>query len=330
MMEERKDYSFHAYLRGIILLGFALLKLGMIISGSIQLYIAPTMMPFIYGSTAILFLLGVIQILRSTAGDDTDEAACDCGADHGMSGPRYVQIGIYSIFLLPIALGFVLPDQTLNSSVAENRGVQFGAAEASEPQGEPDDTGVIQAEEGENFGEDTSRAEEYMEDPDGYMENVGEGSADAGAEEHYTVEEYYEDEQFDSYYAEMAEEYEDVDFLDIDEDIFLDMMTMLDQNIGPFEGKEAEIKGFVYREEGFTEDQLVVARFSMTCCIADASVQGLLIESEEAEQFEVDDWVQATGVIEETEYNGHDMPVLKVTNLEPAEEPDVPYVYPSF
>ncbi|WP_054637532.1 MULTISPECIES: hypothetical protein [Bacillaceae] len=35
-MKGNSDVSFHAYIRGIIFIGFALLQLGMIISGSIQ------------------------------------------------------------------------------------------------------------------------------------------------------------------------------------------------------------------------------------------------------------------------------------------------------
>ncbi|MCD8502547.1 MAG: DUF1980 domain-containing protein [Bacillaceae bacterium] len=48
MNKEDSDLSFHTYLRGIILIGFALLILGLIVTDNIKYYIAPKMMPFIY------------------------------------------------------------------------------------------------------------------------------------------------------------------------------------------------------------------------------------------------------------------------------------------
>ena len=45
-----------------------------------------------------------------------------------------------------------------------------------------------------------------------------------------------------------------------------------------FMNRKINIKGFVYKEEGFNPDELVIARFVITHCIADASVIGFLSE----------------------------------------------------
>ncbi|WP_120119243.1 hypothetical protein [Bacillus terrae] len=48
-------------------------------------------------------------------------------------------------------------------------------------------------------------------------------------------------------------------------DIFYDQQHL-------FVGKEVEITGFVYKEPEFKENQLVIARFGISCCYADALV----------------------------------------------------------
>ncbi|PSL43279.1 putative membrane protein [Salsuginibacillus halophilus] len=322
-MNEERDYSFHAYLRGIFLLGFALLNLGLIMTGNIQLYIASHMMPLIYFATVVLFLLGVIQIIRSTSKNGNIEAACQCGSDHGIEGPKWIQTGIYSIFLLPLVLGFALPDHTFDSSVAEMRGIQYGSGQLAQ-----EDTGPDGAEAAET-DESNDRAEAYMDDPDGYLTELDEDAAPEG-EDHYTVEEYYDQEQFDNHFETVADEYGSDNFVEVDDTNFLDIMTALDHHLHDFTGTKMEVMGFVYREPEFEDDQMVVARFSMTCCIADATVYGVLVEGEGAEAYEQDDWVRVRGTVEEGEYMDETLPQIQAESFEDEEEPDNPYVYPSF
>nr|WP_261179011.1 TIGR03943 family protein [Anaerobacillus sp. CMMVII] len=91
-----------------------------------------------------------------------------------------------------------------------------------------------------------------------------------------------------------------------------------------------EITGFVFREQDFEENRLVVARFSMTCCTADAGVYGTLIETEDAYLFENDMWIKVRGTIHKTEYHGYQLPVIHLREVTVVAEPQSPYVYPSF
>ncbi|WP_396021233.1 hypothetical protein [Bacillus sp. S/N-304-OC-R1] len=43
-----------------------------------------------------------------------------------------------------------------------------------------------------------------------------------------------------------------------------------------------QLTGFAYKEDGFEQDQLVIARFVITHCVADASIVGFLTELPEA------------------------------------------------
>ncbi|MDT8859850.1 TIGR03943 family protein [Alkalihalobacillus sp. MEB130] len=316
-MEKKSDLGFHAYIRGIILIGFALLMLAFIITGNIIYYIAPTMMPFIYFATAVFLLLGVIQIIRSTNKGQEEEQLCDCGTDHNITGSPVTKLLIYSIFVAPIILGFVLPDKLLDSSVAANRGIQFGSGVLND-----------QAKAEQEKAESPSRAEAYLDDPDAYFDQLEAGTTDP--EEHITADEYYTMEGFNQYYEELAEEVLEQGHIVVTEENYLDMMTMLDLQLERFIGKPIEIVGFVYREPEFEDNQLVVARFGMTCCVADASVYGTMIEANDAHQFENDTWVRVTGILDQTDYNEFRIPLIQLREIEIVEQPESPYVFPRF
>jgi putative membrane protein len=316
-LEKQSDLGFHAYIRGIILIGFALLMLAFIITGNISYYIAPKMMPFIYFATGVFLLLGVIQIIRSTAKGQEEEQLCDCGSDHHVSGSPITKLLIYSIFVSPIILGFVLPDKLLDSSVAANRGIQYGSGVLTE-----------QAENNRMREESTSRAEAFLDDPNAYYEQL-EARSNAGDED-ITAEEFYTEEGFNQYYEELAEKVLAEGRIVVTEENHLDIMTMLDFQLERFIGTPIEITGFVYREPEFDDNQLVVARFGMTCCVADAAVYGTMVTTDEANQFENDTWVRVTGIIDQTEYNDFRIPLVQLREIEVVEQPDNPYVYPRF
>ncbi|TMW73692.1 TIGR03943 family putative permease subunit [Alteribacter natronophilus] len=325
------DFSFHAFIQGIILIGFALLMLWFVLSGNIVYYIAPKMMPFVYFALVTFFLLGIVQVFRSTRKSDADGVSCTCGHDHRIPGPPIVKLLIYGIFILPVLMGFVLPDRALDSSVAQNRGMIYGSGNS------PTVNAATQAQAAET-GTEQSSAEEYLEDPEGYMENLESGAAPDendlpgpdDVQEHFTVEDFYDQEGFDQYYVELAEKLQHEDVITVTEENYLDIMTVMDVHLDKFIGKDIEIVGFAFREPDFDDHQLVAARFSMTCCTADAGVYGTLIESNQAADIEEDTWIHVYGTIKEGEYNGYRLPVITDADLNEVEEPASPYVYPSF
>lgn len=318
------DHSFHAYIQGIILLGFALLILALVLKGNIIYYIAPGMMPFIYFALGCFFLLGTIQIFRSTKSDSHDHGHdCTCEHDHQIRGPIWLKLGIYSIFILPIVFGFVLPDRGLDSSVAANRGIVYGSGQDMERS--TDDSSRSSATTSEDT-EATPRADAYLEDPEGYMEEL----KSANEEEPITEDKFYDDEWYDDYYESIHEELINEDKIIVTDKNYLDVMTVLDLYLEDYLGKQMEIIGFAYREPDFSGDQLVAARFAMTCCTADASVYGTLIESEQSASFDDDMWFRAIGTIEEGELYDRRLPLISDALMQEIEEPDNPYVYGSY
>lgn len=57
-------------------------------------------------------------------------------------------------------------------------------------------------------------------------------------------------------------------------------------------GQTAKVTGFVFRDKRFGPDQFMVARYVVTCCVADATVAGIIVRSPQAASFAADQWVR--------------------------------------
>ncbi len=94
------------------------------------------------------------------------------------------------------------------------------------------------------------------------------------------------------------------------------------------EGQPANVVGFVYIEPGIPEDEFMVARFTLSCCVADASAIGLPVIWADASDLPQNQWVQAQGVIEVVEMDGDMRPILRAESVEVVPQPEHPYLYP--
>lgn len=100
------------------------------------------------------------------------------------------------------------------------------------------------------------------------------------------------------------------------------------EDLSSFNGKEARVVGFVYREASFADDQFMAARFTVSCCVADASAIGLPIIWGKAQDFPQDTWVEVKGTFEIGEFRGDTIPLLRASSVEAVEQPTHPYLYP--
>ena len=62
----------------------------------------------------------------------------------------------------------------------------------------------------------------------------------------------------------------------MNDELYVPMMNIIQENLPSMIGKTVTTKGFVYRENNFMQNQIIVARFGITCCVADASVYGIM------------------------------------------------------
>ena len=93
-------------------------------------------------------------------------------------------------------------------------------------------------------------------------------------------------------------------------------------------GQPAKVVGFVFRDKRFGPDQFMVARYVVTCCVADATVAGIVVRSPQAASFASDQWVEVSGTFEPGKLGTEDLPVLSAKAVAEAETPAQPYLYP--
>jgi uncharacterized repeat protein (TIGR03943 family) len=100
-------------------------------------------------------------------------------------------------------------------------------------------------------------------------------------------------------------------------------------NLKQFEGQQADIVGFVYRDTRLdSKTQMMVARFAISCCVADASAIGLIVQTPNANSFAQDGWVRVTGQFQIQDFAGQKTPVLVAAKIENTDQPAHPYLYP--
>lgn len=113
----------------------------------------------------------------------------------------------------------------------------------------------------------------------------------------------------------------------IDDTNHIRWITIMYEATENFIGREVNLKGFVYRPTGLTDHQFMVARFEISCCAADAVPSGLIVEWPDSSLYKNDTWVEVRGKIQQENYEGIDVPLLKAATVSPIEPLPNPYVY---
>ncbi len=110
----------------------------------------------------------------------------------------------------------------------------------------------------------------------------------------------------------------------------LDWLNEFTKNPDPasFNGQVVDVIGFVYRDPRNGADQIWVSRFAISCCVADASALGLLVQTSAASTLTNDSWIHVTGKFKAGQFAGEGVPVIIPDKIEPAQQPENPYLYP--
>jgi len=114
-------------------------------------------------------------------------------------------------------------------------------------------------------------------------------------------------------------------------DVFSDY---LQNTLEELVGKTITVYGFVYTEDAFPADTVLVARMMVTCCAADAWIVGFHVKVDSSVDLAVNDWIRVTGTVRSfsMEYYGetYDFPILTDGIILRCEAPDAEdaYLYP--
>ncbi|CAN7528828.1 TIGR03943 family protein [Paenibacillus sp. LjRoot153] len=314
-MNHTRVTSYHHFFRTLILLGFSSYIVALTKSDSLQLYIAPRMMIYVKMASVFLYIIACFQgfmALRAYSGKPVD---CDCNQPAPLLTLR--NVGAYGLLVLPLMIGFLLPDTALNSAMVAAKGMNLSAATTSvtTPHAESYDL--------PSFPKPASSSQTLR---------ASQPEAAQTAQPESDVEQLFKSpDEWNEDFAKMGVILYKKDRILVQPDIYMEILSTIDLFKDNFIGKEIELTGFVYREEDkMRTDQIVVGRFAVSCCSADASPYGVLVEFPTAQNFPQDRWVKVTGTIQNGHYNGNDIFKIKATQIEKIEAPSSPYVYPNF
>jgi putative membrane protein len=109
----------------------------------------------------------------------------------------------------------------------------------------------------------------------------------------------------------------------------LDWLRAFDQASNPAElnALPVDIVAFVYREPAMSANQFMAARFTLSCCVADAMAIGMPVEAENAQDFADGQWLRIQGSLQAGEFRGETVPVIIPSSIEAVEPPENPYLY---
>lgn len=288
--------------RAAILLLFTVLIFKFHYTGEMTKFINPKYIGLSQIASVLFLILFFIQITRIWEKkthhhhdhDCSHNHDCDHNHDHGNTPMTLKKVVSYIIIAFPLITGFALPAKVLDSSIAEKKGgmaVITGKSEKAPPNESTTVEEEVQA-------SDT----EVLPNPHGEI----------------TQEEM----------NSIVQKLKQSDPIVMDDYVYYLNYEEISKDVSSYKGKEITLKGFVYKEEGFQADQLVISRFLITHCVADASIIGFLTQFDEAASLEKDTWVEATGILDVTTYNGMEMPIIKITDWKTIEEPSKPYLFP--
>ncbi|KAB2452454.1 TIGR03943 family protein [Bacillus sp. CH126_4D] len=285
-MGKKEQKAYHRYIRGIILIGLAMLLFKLLVTGNIYNFIAPKMIKFTYIAFVVILLLGSLQVWGDGREKQDD---CNCCKHHTALKSGMKSFFVYVLFVVPIISAFLFGGVTIDGSLAGKRGmnqsVQARSIEKNEKEGiqvnpdwqEQDKTSNLKV---------TDQVEEQLEK---------------------------------SMLGQRKIQVEDKDYVQT--------MSIIGQDVKGFKGKEITFSGFIYNDKDVTGDKVVVARYGITCCIADASVWGMIVAGENVKKLPPETWVKITGLLDETTYKGTLFPLVKVSKVEKINKPTDPYVY---
>ncbi|MGG6312317.1 TIGR03943 family putative permease subunit [Paenibacillus macerans] len=113
----------HYFVRSLVLLGFALFIAHLTSSGSLHYYIAPRMEPLVRYSPIPLAVMAICLAYQALFQSST--ALCDC--ERPLSVSSWKNGVVYGLFLFPLLLGTLLPDQAMGSSAAAKKGMSLSS-----------------------------------------------------------------------------------------------------------------------------------------------------------------------------------------------------------
>ncbi|WP_342481616.1 TIGR03943 family protein [Paenibacillus sp. FSL L8-0340] len=118
-MNDSGSIRYHYLLRAVILLLFALYIGHLVQQDALHYYVAPKLARWIKLCPVPLALMALSLGIQALFGNSS--VLCDC--EHRLPRTGLRSSALYGLFLLPLLLGFLLPDRALGSAAAAKKGI---------------------------------------------------------------------------------------------------------------------------------------------------------------------------------------------------------------
>ena len=231
------------------------------------------------------------------------------GAGAGDNGSAYHALPMWKnaisflLILVPLLGGFFLSPSVLDAQMAAKKtGLPLSAKDSSQANRQP--PSALQPEEPEAKPESdggVTEGEKYGETMQGSLSDV---------------------------YRERIEKMQALPVIDVTDENFVAMSEVLNLFPEKFKGKTIRLKGFVYKDPMLQNGQIVVARFIITHCVADAGIIGYVSQLGSADRLKPNDWIEVTGKLNLIRLQDVDLPMIEVKRWKKIDPPKDPYVYP--
>lgn len=292
-------FRYQQAFRACILLAFSAMIFSLHWTGDIKKLINPKYNHLSIVAALLFFILFLVQVTRILSLKKEPHCQHCCSShDHGDSAFTTKKYLSYTIIIIPILTGFLMPAQILGSTIADKKG------------------GIMML-----TNQQQMKIEDYVTSNQPIVDNIYDHEPDPALMD--GRKEMQENE-----YELLRTELSKKEKITMTEEDYIIYYDEINNNLEQHIGKRIQLNGFVLKEKEFAEDQLVISRFFVTHCIADANIVGFLSEFPEASSLEEDTWIEAMGTIDVTEFDGALLPVIKIEQWVKIQEPETPYLYP--
>ena len=290
----------------VVLLIFTCIMGVLLIGGNVLLYLSPRMVPMVWFGFAVFAVLFVHQLFR--------RYSVEVRNDNRMRLKNLV-------FLIPVILVLTVPPNATTSGTLPNKNVQMlSMAGADTPDtediSEPVPSAAVQT--APPGTTQRPRPSEAMP-TDTPTEDIPEEETETSAA---AVE------PADALPCRLVD---DTVPFDVSADMF---DACIYSSATELAGQTMTLYGFVYTDDSFPEDTVMVSRLYIYCCAADATIVGFHVKVEDMSAFEDNEWICVTGTVQAISlaYRGdyYDFPILTDGTVSRCTAPDAEdaYIYP--
>jgi putative membrane protein len=86
--------------------------------------------------------------------------------------------------------------------------------------------------------------------------------------------------------------------------------------------------GFVYHDPRLKANQFLIGRYTIACCVADATAIGIWVNWDDAASLVNNQWVRVQGKMTSGQIEGQTVPVILADQIDNLPEPQQPYLFP--